>query len=184
MSSGSPLAQAGGVPSDSGLAVCRVIVGIDDSGPGLAALREAVALARRHGARLIAVRSWALGLPRHGGRRHRHLAHPHVVLYFADWEQRVAARVLTKKALEQALGQAAADLDVAIETPDGDPGVVLTDIARRPGDVLVVGRERQVSARAILHGSVTSYCLRHAVCPVIVVPATKAEAPRAASTGG
>ncbi len=37
-------------------------------------------MAMLHGSRLIAVRAWALGLPRHGGRRMRHLSHPHFVL--------------------------------------------------------------------------------------------------------
>jgi hypothetical protein len=49
----------------------RVVVGIDDSPSGLAALRWAIGFARSRGARLVAVRAWALGLPRHGGVRHR-----------------------------------------------------------------------------------------------------------------
>jgi nucleotide-binding universal stress UspA family protein len=188
MTSISPEVESGRVRpvgAAGGFAVRRVIVGIDDSGPGLAALREAVALARRHQARLIAVRAWALGLPRHGGRRHRHLAHSFVVLYFSGWEQRMAARVLTKNTLGQVLGEVPADLELAIKTPGGDPGVVLAGIARLPGDVLVVGHERHVSARSILHGSVTSYCLRHAACPVVVVPVRELDrAPHAESSGG
>ena len=175
-----PEAHAGSVRSAGGagdVAIRRVIVGIDDSGPGLAALQEALALARWHGASLVAVRAWALGLPRHGGRRRRHLAHPHVVLYFSDREQRLAARVLTEDLFEQA-GGAPADLDVVINAPAGDPGVALAAIARRRGDVLVIGHGPHVSARAFLHGSVTSYCLRHAACPVVVVPVTEADRAR------
>ena len=47
----------------------RVIVGVDDSPGGLTALRWAVWLARSANAPLVAVRVWALGLPRHGGLR-------------------------------------------------------------------------------------------------------------------
>jgi len=176
--------HGGNLPPASDPGVRRVIVGIDDSESGLAALREAVGLARGHGARLVAVRAWALGLPRHGGRRHRHLAHPHVVLYFSDWEQCAAARILTKNALKQAVGHVPGDLAVAIKTPAGDPGVVLAGIARRPGDVLVIGHGRNLTARAVLHGSVASYCLRHAACPVVLVPVTAADrALRAVSAG-
>jgi nucleotide-binding universal stress UspA family protein len=168
-----------------GSAVRRVVVGIDDSRSGLAALCEAVGLARGHGAELVAVRACALGLPRHGGRRHRHLAHPHVVLYFSDQEQCAAARILTKDVLKQAIGRMPADLAVVIKTPAGDPGVVLVEIARRPGDVLVIGHGRPLAARAVLHGSVASYCLRHAACPVVVVPVTGADrALPALSAGG
>jgi nucleotide-binding universal stress UspA family protein len=151
--------------------VRRVIVGVDDSVSGFAALPEAVSLARAHGAKLLAVRAWALGLPRHGGRRHRHLAHPHVVLDFSGEEQRAAARALIRKAFRQAVGAVPADLDVVISTPEGDPGVVLTSVAHKAGDVLVVGHRSAVTTRGVLHGSVTSYCLRHARCPVVVVHA-------------
>jgi hypothetical protein len=48
--------------------VKRVFVGVDDSEPGLAVLATATELARSYGARLVAVRAWALGLPPHGGR--------------------------------------------------------------------------------------------------------------------
>jgi hypothetical protein len=59
----------------------RIIVGIDDSPSGLAALPWAVRQARSRRAQLAAVRSWAPGLPRHGGRHHRHPMHARVVLH-------------------------------------------------------------------------------------------------------
>jgi nucleotide-binding universal stress UspA family protein len=151
--------------------VRRVIVGVDDSEAGLAALREAVVLASSHHVQLLAVRAWALGLPRHGGRRLKHLVHRHVVLSFSGTEQRFAALVLTRDALQQAAGPLPAGLDLVIETPAGDPALALTGVARRPGDLLVVGSSRTLSARGLLHGSVTAYCERHARCPVVQVPA-------------
>jgi nucleotide-binding universal stress UspA family protein len=162
------------VDPEDHVTVRRVIVGVDDTDSGLAAVREAVSLARAHGAQLVAVRAWALGLPRHGGRRHRHLQHPHVVLDFSGDEQRAAARTLTRRVLRRATGPVPSDLAVVIETPSGDPGVVLTGVARRDGDLLVVGHRSEVSARGLVHGSVTAYCLHHARCPVVVVPHTAA----------
>jgi nucleotide-binding universal stress UspA family protein len=147
--------------------VRRVIVGIDDSPSGLAALRDAVGLARSHDAQLVAVRAWALGLPRHGGRRMKHLTHPHVVMLFADTQERKRARVLAKAAFHAAVGEVPAG--VQIMSAEGDPAVVLTYLASRPGDVLVVGSQHRLTARHLVHGSVASYCLRHAHCPVRAV---------------
>lgn len=150
--------------------VCRVIVGVDDSTSGLAALDAAAKLARSSGAELVAVRAWALGLPRHGGRRMRHLSHPHVVISFSGVEQRAASTVLTHRAFAAALGGTPSDLSVTIETPEADPALALVTLASRPGDVIVVGRRRGHLTGRLVHGSVSRYCTRHARCPVLVVP--------------
>ncbi len=146
----------------------RVVVGIDDSPAGLAALRWAIGLARSRGARLVAVRAWALGLPRHGGRRH-HGGRSPVVLTFRGTEPGHAARRLVKRALSDAAGDVPYDLDVTIQTPEGDPGPVLTQIASGRDDVLVVGSRPGPSLRRAVHGSVSAYCTAHAHCPVTVV---------------
>jgi nucleotide-binding universal stress UspA family protein len=158
----------------------RVIVGVDDSAAGLAALAEATKLARSYGASLVAVRAWALGLPRHGGRRMRHLSHPHVVLSFSGAEQDMAASVLVRQAFRAALGRLPSDLPVTIRTPAADPAVALLSIASQPGDVLVLGSGGDRSARRLIHGSVSRYCARRAGCPVLLVPVR--ETGRAAGT--
>jgi nucleotide-binding universal stress UspA family protein len=146
----------------------QVVVGIDDSPAGLAALRWAIGFARSRGARLVAVRAWALGLPRHGGRRHRGGRSP-VVLTFRGTEPSHAARRLARRALTNAAGDVPDDLDVTIQTPEGDPGPVLTRIASGRDDVLVVGSRPGPSLRRAVHGSVSAYCTTHARCPVTVV---------------
>ena len=145
----------------------RVVVGIDDSPAGLAALRWAIGFARSRGARLVAVRAWALGLPRHGGFRHGGGRGP-VVITFRGTEPVHAARSLAWHALRDA-GGATGDLDVTIETPEGSPGPVLTRIASGRDDVLVVGTRPGPSLRRAVHGSVSAYCTTHAHCPVTVV---------------
>ena len=82
----------------------RIILGVDDSPSGLAALQWAVSQARSREAQLVAVRSWALGLPRHGGRHHRHLAHPHIVLFFSGAEQRDASAKVVRDAFRVVTG--------------------------------------------------------------------------------
>jgi len=149
--------------------ITRVIVGSDDSAAGLAALAAATDLAASNHAELVAVRCWALGLPRHGGRRMRHLTHPHVVLSFSGTEQRAAARVLTRTAFRAAVGRVPTDLRLTIETPEGDPALALVGLADRDGDVLVVGTRSRAWASHLVHGSVSRYCARHARCQVILV---------------
>jgi nucleotide-binding universal stress UspA family protein len=155
----------------AGAQAARVIVGVDDSEPGLAALAAATRLARSRGATLVAVRAWELGLPRHGGRRMRHLSHPHVVLNFSGTEQSAAATVLVRKAFRKVAGRMPDDVPVRIETPESDPALALVSLACRPGDVIVVGTRAGHHVRRLVHGSVSRYCAKHAGCPVVMVRA-------------
>ena len=165
-----PEAPAEDEPTAAARTGGRIVVGIDDSPAGLAALRWAVSKARSGAGQLVAVRSWALGLPRHGGRRHRRVArvHPHVVLYFDGTEPRDASVKVVRDSFRIAVGGMPRDVTVTVNTPEGDPGAALTDIATAD-DLIVVGRG-EPGLRLLLHGSVSHYCRRHSRCPVVVVP--------------
>jgi nucleotide-binding universal stress UspA family protein len=154
-----------------------IIVGIDDSPGGLAALRQAVEIARATGAPLVAVRAWALGLPRHGGLRRGGTGRGQVVFAFRGEEPRVAAARLTRRAFRDAVNGIPPDLGVTIETPEGSPGPVLTQIASARGGVLVVGTTPGHLLKRILHGSVSAYCARHLPGQVRVVPASSPARP-------
>src|SRR5215472_8979508 len=148
----------------------RVVVGVDDTLGGLVALQRAVDLARDSGAPLVAVRSWGLGLPRHGGHRHRHMGanHLHMVPFFNGAEQSKESAHLVRLTFMEAMGNVPPDVDVTIATPEGDPGRVLTEVAS-DGDVLVVDTEHDQHLKRLVHGSVSRYCREHARCPVVVV---------------
>ena len=148
----------------------RIILGVDDSPSGLAALQWAVGQARSREAQLVAVRSWALGLPRHGGRHHRHVAYPRVVLFFNGTGQRAASAKVVCDAFRAVTGGQPRDVAVTIRTPEGDPGAALTGIATHDGDLIVVGLEHMPGWRRTRRGSVSRYCRSHAGCPVVVVP--------------
>ena len=149
----------------------RVIVGVDDSPGGLTALRWAVELARSANAPLVAVRVWALGLPRHGGLRRHGDGRGHVVLAFAGGELRQAAVRLVRQAFSTAVGGVPGDVDVTIETPEGSPGPVLTQFASASGDVLVVGTTPGHGLKRAVHGSVSAYCSAHLPGQVSVIAA-------------
>jgi nucleotide-binding universal stress UspA family protein len=149
----------------------RIVVGVDDSSGGLSALQWAVRQARSSKSQLVAVRSWALGLPRHGGRRHRRKRHSPVVLRFPGNEQRKESAEIVRQAFRSAIGDIPRDVGLVIETPEGDPGMALADIATAEGDVLVVGTRPGRSLKRLVHGSVSRYCSVHARCPVVVIRA-------------
>ena len=148
----------------------RVIVGIDDTPGGMAALRCAVALARARRARLVAVRAWGLGLPRHGGWRHHRSGRGHMAVAYAGTVPRQLARELARRALRSPAAGIPDDVDVEIQMPEGNPGPVLTTIAL-PGDVLVVGTAGRHRLKRVVHGSVSAYCAAHSRCPVAVAAA-------------
>lgn len=120
----------------------RVVVGVDDTPGGVAALRWAADLARSSPAPLVAVRCWAPGLPRHGGRRHRHDRHRRMALSYPGTVARAAAAALMTRVFHDAVGGVPDDLAVRAETPRGDPGVALVSLANRDDDALVVGTAR------------------------------------------
>jgi len=150
----------------------RIIIGVDDSPGGLAALRHALDVARANQVQLVAVRSWGLGLPRHGGRRRRRVGADHGPLapFFHGAGQRQKSALLIRNAFRDAAGGIPDDVTVAIRTPEGDPGRVLTELTG-DGDVLVVGTERHQGTKRMVHGSVSRYCRAHARCPVVTVAA-------------
>jgi nucleotide-binding universal stress UspA family protein len=149
----------------------RVIVGVDDSPGGLTALGWAVGLARAANAPLVAVRVWALGLPRHGGLRRHGDGRGHVVLTFQGTAPRQAAAKLVRQAFRTAVGGIPGDVDVTIKTPEGNPGPVLTRFASARGDVLVVGTTPGHGMKRAVHGSVSAYCSAHLPGQVSVIAA-------------
>jgi len=149
----------------------RVIVGVDDSPGGLTALGWAVRLARSANAPLVAIRVWALGLPQHGGLRRHGDGRGHVVLTFRGTVPQQAAARLVKQAFGTAVGGIPGDVDVTIETPEGNPGPVLTQLASTSGDVLVVGTTPGHSVKRVVHGSVSAYCAAHLPGRVSVIAA-------------
>ncbi|MGA5821668.1 universal stress protein [Kitasatospora sp. NPDC094028] len=144
----------------------RVIVGVSGSLDSLTALHRAAEEARARQALLVPVLAWT---PVGGERSYR--ARPCPPLLRA-WQDAAEAR------LESALGQAFGGLPIGLAVQPlvmrGEAGPVLTELADRPGDLLVVGAGRPDSVRGrlrrLVRGSVARHCLGHARCGVLVVP--------------
>jgi nucleotide-binding universal stress UspA family protein len=142
----------------------RVVVGIDDSSGAHADLREAVAHARRLGARVEAVL----------------VCQP--VTYWSDATAPVppvgesvdAARARAERMVTAALGAGPhPDVEVVVEV--GTPGDVLVRRSAGAG-LLVVGSRSRSRLAGLALGSVALHCVVHASCPVLVVRHGRAHA--------
>jgi nucleotide-binding universal stress UspA family protein len=144
-----------------------VVVGVDGSAAAQEALRWAVEDARRRGCRVDAVAAWrpdngiVIGpLPAEIGMR------------MTPESVRAAQQLVLDRAVEGFEG-----VEIRRILAEGDPRSVLTD-ASRHAELLVVGsRGAGPIAEAIL-GSVSSHCLHHASCPVVVIREPKVEQER------
>src|SRR4051812_245702 len=137
----------------------RIVVGVDGSEGSQAALRWAIAEARRHGAALEVVHAW------------------HVP--FATGYTYVAAPMVDPAPIEAAERQL---LDRCVDAED-TAGLDITRLlvcetassalitAAKGADLLVVGTRGRGGFAGLLLGSVSQTVTHHAPCPVVVVPA-------------
>ncbi|MFB7055382.1 universal stress protein [Streptomyces vinaceus] len=131
----------------------RIFVGISGSLSSFTALHRAVELARRSDAELHAVLATAPGI--------------HTVDHI-QLEQSMAARLLAS-ILESAFGADGCPPDVSFSAHSvlGGAGPILTQMADRENDLIVIGAARR---RRLPDFSTMRYCTTHAACPVLVVP--------------
>jgi nucleotide-binding universal stress UspA family protein len=122
----------------------RIVVGVDASPAAQSALAWAVQEARRTNASVLA-------------------------LSVAQLSQSSGTHRAELAAAVDALGAAADGVRIDQDVPCGPPGPAL--VARSAdADLLVVGDHGHHKAGVLVLSSVTTYCLRHARCPVVAVP--------------
>jgi nucleotide-binding universal stress UspA family protein len=152
-----------------------VVVGVDGSAAGAAALRWGVDEARVRGARVLAIAVSERPLIVGGGPE---VAGGLAAQSMIDDEQLAAA---ADAWLSDALASLPAELAQAVErrVARGDAATVLLEAAG-DADMLVVGNHGRGAIVGALAGSVAQRCAHHAGCPLVLVPAP-AETPRAAT---
>ncbi|HSP39328.1 MAG TPA: universal stress protein [Frankiaceae bacterium] len=132
-----------------------IVVGIDGSPSSIDALRWAGTQAEVTGAGLRVVSAWSW--PAISG-----YAPPPPEM---DLEK--DARVVASSAVRQAFGESS-KIPVDVVVAEGSPAAVLLKQARE-ADLLVVGSRGHGAFAGMLLGSVSSHCVSHAACPVVVV---------------
>jgi nucleotide-binding universal stress UspA family protein len=134
----------------------RIIVGVDGSEGGRAALRWAVAEADRWEASLVAVWAWEFSP----------LAFATEVPVQLDELGDAVDESLQQLLLEELGAERAAQVDArVVQEP---PVMALVDLAT-PADHVVVGSRGMGGFKGLLVGSVSQQVVHHAPCPVTVV---------------
>jgi nucleotide-binding universal stress UspA family protein len=131
----------------------RIVVGVDGSPAADAALRVAYEEARARDGELVVVDAWQYPALGPGHENHRREA-----------EQTVAA------AIDRLHTSTQVHVPITTKVVGGDPRFVLHNEAEDAA-LVVVGSRGLGPVSAALLGSVSTYLLHHAPCPVEVVPA-------------
>lgn len=151
--------------TDTGCA-SRIVVGVDGSASSVTALRWALAQARLTGGVVTAVTVWRFP-------------------YGYEWVPddgagAVAFQAAAREQLDETLTtvrQEEPSVTVLPAVYFGQPGPVLV-AAARGADLLVVGNRGRGGFAGALLGSVSTHCVHHAPCPVLVIrDASKRDAP-------
>lgn len=133
----------------------RIVVGVDGSGPSVEALRQAQRLAAPLGAEIEAVGCW----------EYPNIYDSYVAIGIGGFRER--AEELLEEAVTTAFG-AERPHNLHTRLVEGFARSVLVE-ASRDADMLVIGRRGHGGFAGLLLGSVSSACVAHAHCPVLVV---------------
>ncbi|QHK19010.1 universal stress protein [Pseudarthrobacter psychrotolerans] len=131
------------------------VVGVDGSEVSVEALRQAQRLAVPLGAKILATAYWDDPQVYEG----------YVAMGIDRFEERVM--IILNDAMEQAFGHEIPP-NVIPRVVRGHPRDSLID-ASRHADMIIVGRRGHGGFGGLLLGSVSSACVAHAHCPVLVV---------------
>ncbi len=139
------------------------MIGVDGSEAAKEALLYGLHEASIRGTRVRAVHAWGHGLaiPATG---------PGVLVATDATPLREEAEAFLRTTLEAVAGDSADRIErVVVEAA---AGAAIIDNAR-DAELIVVGRRGHGAVRSLVLGSVSSYVLGHATCPVLVVPAPR-----------
>ena len=136
----------------------RIVVGVDGSDGGQAALRWALHEAAQRGGTVQAVTAW-------------HWDGPTIAPRVDASPQVVRERAMDTLARQVGVATRATQgpPPLAVEAVAGDAATVLTRTAA-DADVLVLGSHGHSRLRHAVLGSVSEACIRRATCPVVVIP--------------
>ncbi len=139
-----------------------IVVGVDGSPAAQAALRWAVDEAGLRDCRVEAVSAWHMDYGMAMGSMAAEIA-----LHLSPEDRRAAQQAVLDGAVEEFT-----DVEILRVLVEGDPRTALVR-ASQDAELLVVGSRGHGPIVEAIIGSVGSYCVHHAPCPVVVVRAPK-----------
>jgi nucleotide-binding universal stress UspA family protein len=146
-----------------------IVVGVDGSEVSRTALRWAVEEAARRGAPVHAITAWRLDPGPLIGAVPLELGS---VWNPEAWNPEAwnpeAAHQEQERLLADLVGEVPAGVEVRRFVASGDPRRVLVDASENAA-LLVVGSHGAGRLAGVLMGSVSSYCVRHSACPIVVI---------------
>ena len=148
-----------------------IVVGVDGSPPGDAALRWVLGVAAQPGDRVLAVVV-----------RPADTLLPGTSFAFQPHGRRPDPCCLPHERIARIRREFPDAPDVSISTPHGDPATELV-AASADADLLVVGANGAGLTRQLMLGSVSRECVRYSRCPVVAVTPEAAERLAAAAAG-
>ena len=150
-----------------------IVVGLDDSAPSRTAHRWAAAYAHATGTDLCAVHvlDWPIGLSPSAIKSGTRLWVPTQDVAEPYW-----------RGMHRVFDDINSPPGSTLQFAQGDVGDVLVRLSTRAG-LLVVGTREPIQARPYLTGSISHYCISHASCPVVTVPALLEDPPSERSSG-
>lgn len=149
-----------------------LIVGVDGSPAAVAALEWALEQARLTNARIVAI---AASEPPPVMTTSAGLTEGVLVPGVIEDDEMTAE---AERWLTDAITSLAVEAGRVVErqVAHGDPATVLLDAARE-ADLLVLGNHGRGALASAVLGSVAQRCAHHAVCPLVLVPATQRREP-------
>jgi nucleotide-binding universal stress UspA family protein len=138
-----------------------IVVGLDDGPAAAAALRWAAEQAKVTGRPLRVVHAWQLSSFEQAAGSTQYA------------ETALAnARARATRWVMDALGADASEIHWSLDIVEGGPGPALVERSR-DAHLLALGTHEHTGLRRTILGSVSHYCLSHAVTPVVAVPRPK-----------
>ena len=147
----------------------KVVIGIDGSAQAEQALRRGLQEALRFGLGATVVHVW-LPTPYSAGLPWFSAPYPAGIQEHIDKDREAAAAEMQRRVAEIQAEEGASAVQVTYVTRVGIAASVLLEEAAG-AHTLVIGARGHGGFPGLLVGSVTDQCVRHAPCPVLVVPA-------------
>ena len=137
----------------------KIVVGIDGSAPSSAALDWAIKEAKLRSSSLELVVTWDFPVMA--------TAEP-VIIPMPDSATLVSNAERTAATMAAHAGLIESGVAYTVVTPAGPAGHELVELAN-DAELLVVGSHGSGVLKELIRGSVSSYCVHHSTCPVVLV---------------